>query len=139
MQASSRQNFPQLQQKVILNVDDNDLNQLVISKILEKAGFKTVSAFNGAMAVKLLNEGLTPDSILMDLQMPVMNGIEASEEIRKIKPSIPIIINSGLVSTEEKIKLSQIGIYDYLEKPYTQQDILAKLLKNMDTVTALKD
>jgi CheY-like chemotaxis protein len=91
------------------------------------------------MAVKLLNEGLTPDSILMDLQMPVMNGIEASEEIRKIKPSIPIIINSGLVSTEEKIKLSQIGIYDYLEKPYTQQDILAKLLKNMDTVTALKD
>jgi CheY-like chemotaxis protein len=139
MQVFSTHPFTPPQQKIVLNVDDNDLNQLVIAKILEKAGFKTVSAYNGAMAIQLLNEGLTPDSILMDLQMPVMNGIDASAEIRKLNPAIPIIINSGLVTTEEKIRLSEIGIYDYLEKPYTQKDIIAKLLKNLDTVSVLKD
>src|SRR4051794_19741056 len=91
--------FPQLAEKVILNVDDNEMNQLVISKIMENAGIKTVPAPNGAEAIKKLNEGLRPDFILMDLEMPVMNGLQTSDFIKKnIDSHIPIIINSGAVS-----------------------------------------
>lgn len=139
MRELTPQQNPQVLQKTILNVDDNDLNQLVIAKILEKAGYKTISAYNGAMALDLLKAGLKPDSILMDLQMPVMDGMEASSQIKQLDPAIPIIINSGLVSREEKMRLSQIGISDFLEKPYTQKDILHKLQKNMPISSAVKN
>jgi two-component system, sensor histidine kinase len=124
--------YSELQDKVILNVDDNEMNHLVISKLLEKAGMKTVAAKNGAAAVDKLMEGLKPDAILMDLQMPVMNGLEASKLIReKIDSQIPIIINSGNVEALERWKLKRMGISDFLEKPYTVEDIFAKLAKNI--------
>jgi two-component system, sensor histidine kinase len=124
--------YSELQDKVILNVDDNEMNHLVISKLLEKAGMKTIAAKNGAAAVDKLMEGLKPDAILMDLQMPVMNGLEASKLIReKIDSQIPIIINSGNVEALERWKLKRMGISDFLEKPYTVEDIFAKLAKNI--------
>jgi CheY-like chemotaxis protein len=93
---------------------------------------KTVAAKNGAAAVDKLMEGLKPDAILMDLQMPVMNGLEASKLIReKIDSQIPIIINSGNVEALERWKLKRMGISDFLEKPYTVEDIFAKLAKNI--------
>jgi CheY-like chemotaxis protein len=68
----------------------------------------------------------------MDLQMPVMNGLEATEIIRnQIDPLIPIIINSGNVEPVDKWRLERLGIQDFLEKPYTIKDILAKLSKNI--------
>ena len=132
-------NFPhsykELNEKVILNVDDDPLNQLVIEKILEVAGIKTVAVKNGAAAVRKLMEGFRPDMILMDLQMPVMGGVEACQIIRKwIDAHVPIIINSGGISEIDKEKLNGFGIHDFLEKPYNQNDIFGKLLKNIPAV-----
>lgn len=116
----------------VLCVDDNDLNQLVITKILTNAGIEIVQALNGAIAIQKLKDGLRPDVILMDLEMPVMNGEDAIEIIRQeIDSELPIIINSGFVDMHQKIKLRSLGISDFLEKPYSQHDILKKLLKNM--------
>lgn len=125
-----RHTYPELVEKVILNVDDNEMNQLVISKIMENAGIKTVTVSNGAEAIKKLNEGFKPDFILMDLEMPVMNGLQTSECIKKnINSHIPIIINSGAVSDIQKWKLKRLGINDFLEKPYSLNDIFTKLSK----------
>ncbi len=122
----------ELKDKVVLSVDDNELNQMVISKILQRLGLNFVSAFNGADAVKQLSNGLKPDAILMDLQMPVMNGIEATEIIRKdLQSDIPIIINSGNVESFEKWRLNRLGILDFLEKPYSINDIANKLVKTI--------
>jgi CheY-like chemotaxis protein len=122
----------ELQNKVVLNVDDNEMNQLVISKILEKLGLKIIAAINGAEAVNKLSEGLKPDIILMDLQMPVMDGIQATEIIRKrFDADVPIIINSGNVEAFERWKLRRLGIKDFLEKPYSLNDIFSKLAKNI--------
>jgi CheY-like chemotaxis protein len=122
--------YPLLQDKVVLNVDDNEMNQLVLSKIMNHAGIKTIQAENGAEAVKKLHEGLKPDVILMDLEMPVMNGMQASEFIRKnIDAAIPIIINSGSISAYQKNKLKHLGINEFLEKPYAIEDIFLKLTK----------
>ena len=124
--------YNDLHDKIVLNVDDNEMNQLVISKILGRLGLKTVAALNGAEAVKQLSEGLRPDAILMDLQMPVMNGIEATEIIRKkLYNEVPIIINSGNVEDFERWRLRRLGIQDFLEKPYTINDISEKLAKNI--------
>ncbi len=124
--------YPRLFNKVILNVDDNEMNHLVISKLLEKAGIKIIPVRNGALAIKKLTEGLRPDIILMDLNMPVMNGLETTEIIRnQINSHIPIIINSGHVEAIERWKLKRLGIHDFLEKPYTIKDILTKLSKNI--------
>ena len=132
-----KDSYPELVEKVILNVDDNEMNQLVISKIMENAGMKTIPVSNGAEAIKKLNEGLKPDFILMDLEMPVMNGLQTSECIKKnIDSHIPIIINSGAVSDIQKWKLRRLGINDFLEKPYSMKDIFSKLSKYMAVYNA---
>ena len=129
---SYRDDFPELVEKVILTVDDNEMNQLVMSKIMQNAGIKIVAAGNGAEAIEKLNAGLKPDAILMDLEMPVMNGIQASEFIRnRIDPQMPIVVNSGSVSAYEKWKLKRLGIQEFLEKPYSMKDIFSKLSKSM--------
>lgn len=132
-----RDAYPQLVEKVILNVDDNEMNQLVISKIMENAGIKTIAVSNGDEAIRILNEGLKPDFILMDLDMPVLNGLQTSEYIKKnIDSHIPIIINSGAVSALQKWKLNRLGITDFLEKPYSMEDIFAKLSKKLEVLHA---
>lgn len=130
LQRDISDDYSQLKDKVVLNVDDNEINQLVLAKIMQNAGVKMVQAKNGAEAVKKMTAGLRPFAILMDLEMPEMNGVQASEYIRKkIDATIPIIINSGFVSAYQKIKLTSLGINDYLEKPYNISDIFSKLLK----------
>jgi len=127
-----RNEYPELSGKVVLSVDDNEMNQLVIQKIMENVGIKTVAVQNGAEAIKMLTDGFRPDFILMDLEMPVMNGVQCSETIKNnIETQIPIIINSGAVSEYQKWKLRRIGINDFLEKPYSMHDIFDKLSKNV--------
>ena len=131
-QDNSKDSLSRLKGKVVLNVDDNELNQLVISKIMENAGLKIINVSNGAEAVEKLTEGLNPDIVVLDLEMPVMNGVETAGFIRnKILSSVPIIINSGFVSTFDRWKLTRMGIKDFLEKPYSMKDIFSKLLKNI--------
>ena len=127
-----------LQDKIVLNVDDNEMNQLVLLKILQSAGLKIIPAVNGAEAIKKLEAGLKPDIILMDLEMPVMNGMQTSEYIRtRLDAHIPIIINSAAVSAYNKYKLIKLGIQDFLEKPYNLHDIFSKLSKNVEAVNVL--
>jgi CheY-like chemotaxis protein len=130
MNNSFKDTYPNLLEKVVLSVDDNEVNQLVISKIMENAGMTTITVSNGMEAIEKLNEGLKPDFILMDLEMPVMNGMEASEHIKKdVDARIPIIINSGYISDVNKWRLQRLGISDFLEKPYSMKDVFSTLSK----------
>lgn len=132
MELTDDAKYQALKNTTVLNVDDSDFNQFIIQKILEGAGVNIITANNGAIAVTMLKEGLTPDVILMDLQMPVMNGTEASWIIKKeINAHIPIIINSGYVDGVERWKLKRIGVVDFLEKPYTRDDILSKIVSKL--------
>lgn len=120
--------FPFLKDRVVLNVDDNEMNQLVIDQILKKADITTIAAMNGEEAISKLQNGLKPDIILLDLEMPKMNGVETAHYIRKnIDDKISIIINSGYISFLEKWKLNRLGVHEYLEKPYSMIDIFNKI------------
>ncbi|MES2617158.1 MAG: ATP-binding protein [Bacteroidota bacterium] len=105
----------------ILVVEDIALNQLLMKTLLEDFGFKCDIAENGKIAIeKLLLK--TYDMILMDLQMPEMNGFEATEYIRKkLNLNIPIIALTADVTTVDLAKCNAVGMNDYIAKPVDER------------------
>ncbi|MDX2188860.1 MAG: PAS domain S-box protein [Bacteroidota bacterium] len=103
-------------QKVLL-VEDNKLNQVVASKFMAKWGLHVQIAENGRFAVEAVSNG-SFDLILMDLQMPEMDGFQSTKHIRTFNKSIPIIALTASASIEVKSKVTQAGMNDYLSKPF---------------------
>ena len=103
----------------VLVAEDNMTNQLIAKTLLEQAGFTVLLAENGKTAVVLYaqNQDMI-DLILMDLHMPVMNGYEASSEIRKISGDVPIVALTADVITGIQAQCEQHGIHHYLTKPF---------------------
>jgi len=104
----------------ILLVEDNKVNQILTKKILEKLYFKVYIANNGEEATKMACEEKY-DLILMDLHMPIMNGIDATKNIRKnescLSKKAPIIALTGAALNNEKTTCINVGMNDYLTKP----------------------
>jgi CheY-like chemotaxis protein len=110
----------------ILLVEDNIMNQKVVTKMLEKMGYVISIANHGGEAVETFQEGMF-DAILMDMQMPVMDGIEATQEIRKQETSgghVPIIACTAHVMKGDKENCITAGMDDYISKPIKKNDLL---------------
>jgi two-component system, sensor histidine kinase and response regulator len=121
------------QQRVLL-AEDNRVNQILATKLLEKRGFSVVVAENGRIAVEKYLEQ-TFDIVFMDLQMPEMSGIEATEAIRALEVStgrrVPIVAMTAAAMKEEREKFMSAGIDDYVSKPFqaaTVIDVVDRLL-----------
>jgi CheY-like chemotaxis protein len=109
----------------ILLVEDNDVNQLVAVKYLGRLNLKADVASNGMEAIQLA-EKTNYQVVLMDLQMPRMNGYEATAALRQLSPhyaKTPIIALTAATYSEiaEKIKIA--GLTDYITKPFTPEDL----------------
>lgn len=120
----------------ILLAEDNEINQLLAKSILHFWGFESKVATTGYEVIDLIeNEDF--DVILMDIQMPEKDGIEATEEIRNLtdlkKKNIPIIaLTANALKGEEK-KYIQVGMDDFLTKPFKQNDlydVISRVLNN---------
>ncbi|RYY70213.1 MAG: response regulator [Chitinophagaceae bacterium] len=113
--------------KRILVVEDNVMNQKLASVILSANGFKITIADNGQQAIDILKEKQF-DVILMDIQMPVMDGYQATKTIRnELLLSTPIIAMTAHALSGEKEKCISAGMNDYLSKPYKEIDLMTKL------------
>jgi len=112
----------------ILVVEDMPLNQLLMKTLLDDFGFESDIADNGKIAIeKLQNESY--DIILMDLQMPVMNGFEATEYIRNtMKSKIPIIALTADVTTVDLAKCKAVGMNDYIAKPVDERLLYSRIV-----------
>jgi len=113
----------------ILAVDDNELNLLVISQYLELWNIPYDTALDGKQACEMLTKS-DYSLILMDLQMPVMDGYEASSEIRKLKgvnSTIPIIALSASVSSDIIKKVTEAHMDDYMSKPFDPDVLFEKI------------
>jgi len=118
-------------QLTILLAEDNKMNQKVASKMLEKLGHKVFCADNGQEAINAYLEKPF-DLILMDWQMPVMDGLEAAENIRKIEKdkcvspetAIPIIAFTANAAKNDREQLLGAGMNDYVTKPIKRADLL---------------
>ncbi len=117
----------------ILLVEDNPINQMVAQKMLEKVGLKPKLANNGVEAVQLLNEQ-TFDLVLMDCQMPEMDGFDATREIRKLaikatdQNLIPVVAMTANVMSGDRERCLEVGMDDYIGKP-VQRDQLESVLR----------
>lgn len=103
----------------VLLVEDNKTNQLIAKSLLQQVGVKSILASDGKGAVELYKQNKNYISlILMDLHMPVMNGYEAAQEIRKISANVPIVAMTADVILGVREKCEKSGIQHYISKPF---------------------
>jgi PAS domain S-box-containing protein len=113
----------------ILVVEDIALNQLLMKTLLEDFGFEIDVAGNGKIALEKLRT-TRYDIVLMDLQMPVMNGFEATEYIRnELHLKLPIIALTADVTTVDVEKCKAVGMNDYISKPIDDKLLYSKIIK----------
>jgi signal transduction histidine kinase/DNA-binding response OmpR family regulator len=118
----------------ILLTEDNEINQQVASELLESVGFKVEIASNGQEAVDLVFKSSLPskyDIVLMDLQMPVMDGFTATKEIRKNKDynSLPIVAMTADAMAGVREQCLEVGMMDFVTKPINPDELFKALLK----------
>jgi len=113
----------------VLLVEDNDLNAKFALAILKRLNFHVDLATNGKIGVEKFLEN-NYDLILMDIQMPAMNGLEAASDIRKLEQQmevehpVPIIAITAFAFEHDKQNCLDAGMNDYLTKPYRPQDLI---------------
>jgi two-component system sensor histidine kinase/response regulator len=114
----------------ILVVEDNELNQEVASGLLEGEGFVVDIANNGQEAINMLNLHAY-DIVLMDMQMPVMDGLTATREIRKIDQfkDLPVLAMTANAMDQDKEKCAEAGMNDHVAKPIDPDELFNALLK----------
>ena len=133
--AEHKSNIPRIKNNArVLIVEDNHINQVVLKTMLQRLNIETEAADHGLKAITLLDqadENNQPiDLILMDCQMPVMDGFEATRNIRnsnKRYANIPIIAVTANALSSDRERCMKAGMSDYLSKPFQLDDIRSKL------------
>lgn len=118
----------------VLVVEDNQINRKVVSAMLHKQGFAVEVAENGLEALTAITSGRRPDLILMDVQMPVMDGLEATRRIRdweneKALPRLPVVALSAAAFAEDQQRCMAAGMDDFLAKPINHAELLGMIGK----------
>jgi signal transduction histidine kinase/CheY-like chemotaxis protein len=115
----------------LLVVEDNEINQAVARGILEGLGLEVTIAGDGSQAVELIRGGAVFDLVLMDVQMPVMDGFEATHQIRKLPgyTGTPIVAMTANAMDEDRQRCLAAGMNDFLGKPIQPEQLYAKLLR----------
>ena len=115
---------------VILLAEDNEFNQEIATELLREAGFVVDVAADGQKAIEAL-AGRTYEAVLMDMQMPVMDGVAATLEIKKDARyrEIPIIAMTANVMSADIQRCLQAGMVDHVSKPIDPEELFSKLLK----------
>jgi two-component system, cell cycle response regulator DivK len=114
--------------KCILVVEDQEDNRQILRDLLTSGGFDMIEAENGADAITAA-ETNRPDLILMDIQLPILDGYEATRRI-KANPdlkSIPIIVVTSYALSGDEDKARRAGCDDYVAKPFSPRELLAKI------------
>ena len=116
--------------KRILIVEDQEDNRTILRDVLSTVGYELIEALNGEDGVKLA-QSERPDLILMDIQLPQMNGYEATQQIKSIAElkTIPIIAVTSYALSGDEAKARAAGCDGYIAKPFSPRELLAKVRK----------
>ncbi len=121
-------NYAELENKSVLVVEDNKINQMITKKILEKNHMKCMVADNGMDAIKIVKENEF-DVILMDIHMPGISGIEATQKIREFDKQIPIIALTAVTVDENLDDFYRAGFNDIIPKPFKTEEFFEKIYR----------
>lgn len=115
--------------KTILIVEDEYSNYFFLELMFNKMGITPIVAHNGQEAIDFCKSNPSIDMVLMDLKMPVLNGFEATKQIKAMRPDLPIIAQTAYALSADKHKAIEAGCDDYLTKPIRKQDLMATLAR----------
>jgi two-component system, cell cycle response regulator DivK len=107
--------------------DDDDFNFFVIESLLSPYSYRIIHARNGEEAVEMFRSQQDISLILMDIQMPVMDGFTATKEIRKLDDKIPIIVQTAYTINKVKEMAMNCGCNDFLTKPIDADLLIRKI------------
>jgi two-component system, cell cycle sensor histidine kinase and response regulator CckA len=120
----------------ILVADDEEGVRSLVANVLGDAGYTVELAADGAQAVeKLQGLGDTVRLVLLDLTMPILSGAETAMELRRMQPEVPIIAMSGYGDIEVMQRFSEAGVNDFLPKPFTPDELAAKVRDTLAPVS----
>ena len=111
--------------KLILVVEDQEDNRRILRDLLTSVDYELMEAGNGEEALAAMSKA-RPDLILMDIQLPVMDGYEATRRI-KADPTIPVIAVTSYALSGDEAKARAAGCDDFVPKPYSPRQLLAKI------------
>ena len=124
-------NINKLKGKTILVAEDVESNYKLIEAFLAKANVNILWAKDGLQAINKLRDNPDTDIIVMDIQMPVLDGLNALKNIRKLNQSVPVIFNTAFYREEERDICLAAGCTDYMSKPIRKEDLLEKLIQHI--------
>ena len=113
--------------KRILIAEDNDSNYMLMTYILKKQ-YEYYRARDGREAVEIVKQD-KPDMILMDLKMPIQNGLEATRDIKALYPDLPVIAVTANAFDSDRIQAMEAGCVDFLPKPVNAEKCLQTIAK----------
>ncbi len=113
----------------LLVAEDDESNFLVIKELLGDSNLMVIHAKNGKEAVDICKDNLTIDIVLMDIKMPLMDGHEATKQIKKLNPGLPIIAQTAYALPDDKEKAARAGFDAYITKPINKKELLETIHK----------
>ncbi len=116
----------------ILVVDDEHLIRWSLEQNLKKQGYGVSTAGSGEDALRLLQEE-TPDLMLLDIQLPGMNGMEVLEKVKELEEDVIVIMVTALGVLETAVKAMRLGAYDYINKPFNLDELAIVIKKALET------
>ena len=125
--------------KKFLIAEDDEYGFTYLKYILEKTGVQLIRAHNGQEAINALSFHKDIDLILMDLQMPVLNGLDATSKIKQDHPQLPIIAQTAFAMEGDRTKCLKAGCDDYITKPIHEHSLIAKINQFIETSEASPD
>ncbi len=123
--------YSSLENRKVLVVEDNKINQMITKKILEKNKMECLVADNGMDAIKLVQEN-NFDVVLMDIHMPGISGIEATQEIRKFNKQLPIIALTAVTIDENLDDFYRAGFNEIIPKPFKTEEFFEKIYRTLE-------
>ncbi len=114
----------------ILIVDDEESLVETLQVLLKREGFDTITALSGSEAIDKLNE--SPDVVLTDIRMPKVSGIDVLAETRSKRPDVPVVLMTAQASLQSAIQAVNQGAFYYVQKPFTNEELIAILRKALD-------
>ncbi|MGK2945219.1 MAG: sigma-54-dependent transcriptional regulator, partial [Desulfuromonadales bacterium] len=116
----------------ILVVDDEHLIRWSLEQSLKKQGYEVATAASGEDALRLVQED-APELMLLDIQLPGMNGLEVLERVKEIDSEILVIMVTTLGVLETAVKAMRLGAYDYINKPFNLDELSIIVRKALET------
>ncbi len=119
--------------ETLLLADDQEMIRHLVQRTCEDLGYTVMTATNGREAVQLfVKHHEEIDCVVLDVQMPEMDGLDACEMIRKVAPGTKVILSSGFIDQDLEARMQSLGALGYIQKPFTKEDLALRIREALD-------